>query len=79
MIQKTLTTIEYRQLQDDKCMFINEAKRVIILLYMDDCLLFAHDNNVIDEEISKIQKAHNWLCSLPLGGSGGVYLQIVTD
>ncbi len=51
-LRNHLTSIGFRQSTIDPCCFIKD--NLILLCYVDDCLIFCHDNNKIDELIKNL-------------------------
>ena len=50
----SLLALHFRQSQHDPCLFMR--KDCIILVYVDDCLIFGRSDNVLDTVVSDLQK-----------------------
>ena len=48
----------FEQSKEDQCLFFHPKLKAILLVYVDDCLLFAHDDSTIDDIIAKLRKFH---------------------
>lgn len=59
---KALSKVLYQQgftsSKADPCLFINQEKNIIIITYVDDCLLFCKDQVSLEKLISEIRKKH---------------------
>jgi hypothetical protein len=51
-LQEELTAMGFQQSKVDKCLFIRAD--CILLLYVDDCLFFSPDKNVLDSVLSTL-------------------------
>ena len=54
MISKGLLDLGFEQTETDQCVFKKE--NVIILIYVDDCIIFSRTKEGLDETISSIKK-----------------------
>jgi hypothetical protein len=69
-LKTTLLKMGFHQSQHDPCLFIHG--NCILLVYVDDCLLFAKFDDVLDSIIHSLQKTFK----LTSQGSIGAYLGI---
>lgn len=53
-MKKNLIARGFKPSEFDPCLFI--SKKVIVLVYVDDCLFFSHKQEYIDEVIASLQK-----------------------
>jgi hypothetical protein len=51
-----LIEMGFERSQHDQCLFMHKEKRIILLLYTDDCLLFCETNEMLQEMIATMQK-----------------------
>ena len=60
-VKKTITspTMGFVQSKEDQCLFYNAKTRSIILLYVDDCLMFSHSERELDTIIAQLRKHHD--------------------
>jgi hypothetical protein len=69
-LHSSLQALGFSQSQHDPCLFIR--KDCLILVYVDDCLIFGRSDDVLDTVISNLQKDF----VLTSQGSVGAYLGI---
>jgi len=60
----------FRQSFIDPCLFIR--KDLILIVYVDDCLLFARDDKILDSFISSLQTEFNLTCAGDVGAFLGI-------
>ncbi len=58
-VKASFIKLGYRQSKYDQCLFINDKKKTIALLYTDDCLCFGYSNQDLDELVEGLRKYHD--------------------
>ena len=51
--------LKFEQSKEDQCLFYNPELRTIILVYVDDCLLFAPDDETLNHIIDGLKAKHD--------------------
>ena len=51
--------LEFEQSKEDQCLFFNNKLKAIVLLDVDDCLIFAHDKSALDQIIAGLKQKHD--------------------
>lgn len=49
------SVLNRRPTSNDQCLFINKEKRMIVLVYTDDCLCFAWEDEDLDELVKGLK------------------------
>jgi hypothetical protein len=60
----------FRQSSVDPCLFIR--KDIILIVYVDDCLLFARDDTTLDSFVLSLQEEFNLTCDGDVGAFLGI-------
>ena len=42
--------------EHDQCLFLHKEKKILLLLCVDDCMLFCEDDNLLQEIIKDLKK-----------------------
>jgi hypothetical protein len=59
LLKEQLEKRGFRSSDTDACLFINDETGCIMLVYVDDCILFHKDEKVIDTMIADLEKPRN--------------------
>ena len=54
--KKGLRELGFEPSEHDQCLFLHKEKKILLLLHVDDCMLFCEDNNVLQETIKKLKE-----------------------
>jgi hypothetical protein len=69
-LHDSLLSRGFRQSSIDPCLFIH--KDIILIVYVDDCILFAKENTTLDSFVTSLQNEFNLTCD----GDVGTFLGI---
>ena len=51
-----LVEMGFERSQHDQCLFMHKEKKIILLLYTDDCLLFCETDAMLQEMITTMKR-----------------------
>ena len=57
-LSKSILNKDFIVSKFDPCLFINPSKNIIILVYVDDCLLFGKDEQCLNNLIQSFRNKH---------------------
>ena len=58
-VKETIHKLGFKSSSEDQCMFYHPELKAILLIYVDDCLVFAPDDKTIDTIISGLRENHD--------------------
>ena len=58
-LKKTIIGMKFQQSREDQCLFYHPGLKAILLACVDDCLVFAPDDETINTIISDLRKKHD--------------------
>ena len=58
-LKQTIHSLGFEASTEDQCLFYHPKRKVILLIYVDDCLIFGPDDKTIDEIISGLKEKHD--------------------
>ena len=74
-VKQGLESLGFVASEHDQCLFMHKEKKILLLLYVDDCLLFCEDDNVLQQCINDMQNQFQ-LTEQDVGGDVFNYLGI---
>ncbi len=72
-LKQSLLTREFSQSSIDPCLFVRPD--CLIVVYVDDCLLFARSDTILDSVFSSLQKDFNLTSDGDVGAILGIDIQ----
>ena len=58
-MKQGLESLGFKISKHDTCLFMHKTKKIILLLYINNCLLFCENNKELTDIINKIQGLFN--------------------